>query len=93
MIAEIKLFSNKEVSVIELERGDRALSTLICFIDNQQNKVYAYQQILNGLINSHGTWDKEQLVFNTIHFLTLRHSKKDFEHRANILFKKFRRNL
>lgn len=32
VIAEIKLFSNKEVSVIEVEREDRALSTLICFL-------------------------------------------------------------
>ncbi|MFJ5794036.1 Tn7-like element transposition protein TnsE [Bacillus atrophaeus] len=64
VIAEIKLFSNKEVSVIEVEREDRALSTLICFINNQQNKSYCYPQILSGIIDSHRTWDKERLHFN-----------------------------
>ncbi|WP_226530352.1 Tn7-like element transposition protein TnsE [Metabacillus niabensis] len=88
VIAEIKLFPNKKVSVIEVEREDRALSTLICFINNQQNKSYCYHQILNGLIDSHRTWDKEGLHFNKINFLTLRHGKKDFRHRAKAIIRK-----
>lgn len=88
VIAEIKLFSGKEVNVIEVEREDKALSTLICFLINYQNKNYYYQQILRGLIESHGVWDKEKLNCNNIIFLTLRHGKKDVEHRAQRLFQK-----
>ncbi|GAA0322709.1 hypothetical protein GCM10008967_11510 [Bacillus carboniphilus] len=82
VIAEIVLFSNLEISVIEVEREDRALSTLICFFSNQPNKGHYFQQILNGLIVRHGTWDKEQLDSYSIKFLTLRHGKRDVEHRA-----------
>lgn len=88
MIAEIRLFSDKEISVIEVEREDRALSTLILFINDPQSKSYFYQQILNGLIDSHGTWNKEKLNVIKINFSTLRHGKKDVEHRAQRLFQK-----
>ncbi|MGC4378317.1 Tn7-like element transposition protein TnsE [Fictibacillus sp. Mic-4] len=88
VIAEIKLFPNKEVSVIEVEREDRALSTLICFIKNQANKNYYYQIVLMGLIDNHGSWNKELFQQNYISFLTLRHGKKDVNHRARRLFGK-----
>ncbi|MED3825863.1 Tn7-like element transposition protein TnsE [Priestia flexa] len=88
MIAEIRLFSDKEISVIEVEREDRALSTLILFINDPQSKSYFYQQILNGLIDSHGTWNKEKLNVIKINFSTLRHGKKGVEHRAQRLFQK-----
>lgn len=89
VIAEIRLFSSKEVSVIEVEREGKALSTLISFMSSQQNRGnYYYQQILNGLINNQGAWDKEQLQINNIDFLTLRHGKRDFEHRAKNLLNK-----
>ncbi|WP_424161160.1 Tn7-like element transposition protein TnsE [Bacillus amyloliquefaciens] len=68
VIAEINLFPNIVVSVIEVECEDRALSTLICFLNHQQSKSFYYQQILFGLIDSHGTWDIEQLQFYNIDF-------------------------
>lgn len=89
VIAEIRLFSSKEVSVIEVERGDKALSTLITFMSSQRNRVENYQQILKGLINNQGAWDKKFLQINNIDFSTLRHGKRDFEHRAKNLFNKF----
>lgn len=52
VIAEVVFFSNKEVSVIEVEREHRSLSTLICFFNNQQNKSYCYQQTFMELIDS-----------------------------------------
>lgn len=88
VIAEITLFANKVVSVIEVEREDKAISTLICFLDNYENKKYVYHRVLNRLINGNGTWDKEQLQYSNIAFLTLRHGKKNFEHRANILIER-----
>ncbi|EKN70402.1 hypothetical protein P9E76_00405 [Schinkia azotoformans] len=89
MIAEVSLFSNKEVSVIEVEREDRALSTLICYISNQSNKHYYHHQVFNGLIDRLGTWDKEQMNAKNMNFLTLRHGKKDVEHRARKIMEKF----
>lgn len=56
--------------------------TLICLINHQQYKSYCYQQILTRLVDNRGTWNKEQLHCNKINFLTLRHGKKDGEHRA-----------
>ena len=88
VIAEIKLFQNKEISVFEVEREERALSTLICLINHQQYKSYCYQQILTRLVDNHGTWNKEQLHCNKINFLTLRHGKKDVEHRARKIMRK-----
>lgn len=91
VIAEIKLFAKKVVSVIEVEREDRALSTLICFLNNWPNKGYYYKQILNGLIEKHGTWGKVQLQFFNMNFITLRHGKKDIEHRASVIMNKLAR--
>ncbi|MEC1158168.1 hypothetical protein [Cytobacillus horneckiae] len=51
VIAEIVLFANKVVSVIEVEREDMALSTLICKLKMQQDKNYCYKQTLSGLVN------------------------------------------
>ncbi|MFE4243737.1 hypothetical protein [Peribacillus butanolivorans] len=65
MIAEIMLFSNKEVSVIEIECEDSALSTLICFL-NLQDKKYYYLLILSRLIDGSGTWNKELPIFKQI---------------------------
>lgn len=88
VIAEINLFPNKVVSVIEVKREVRALSTLICFLNNQQSISFYYQQILCGLIDSYGTWDIEQLQFYNIDFLTLRHGKNDVQHRAGLILSK-----
>jgi len=88
VIAEVKLFRNKEASVIEVEREESALSTLICFFYNMNSRYY-YQKILSRLIAGHGTWDKEYFKSNNIRFLTLRHGKNIVEHRAKLLFNRF----
>ncbi|MEE6132825.1 Tn7-like element transposition protein TnsE [Priestia sp. GS2] len=88
VIAEIVLFANQVVSVIEVERKGMALSTLICKLEMQQDRNYCYKQILRGLVNNNGTWNKKQLSFNEIKFLTLKHGKKEVLHRANLLVNK-----
>lgn len=82
VIAEITLFSNKEVSVIEIERENKALSSLILFFGNYINRMYHYELILNGLIDNNGSWNKENLYINKIDFFTLKHGKKNIKHRA-----------
>ncbi len=42
VIAEIKLFPHKEISVIEIEREDKAISTLIYILNNHQYKTFTY---------------------------------------------------
>ncbi|KIL74126.1 Tn7-like element transposition protein TnsE [Bacillus badius] len=88
VIAEVKLFSNKEISLIEIEREARSVSTLIYFLDNQKNRIYAYKQALQELINTNGNWNKDQLKSNNINFLTLRHGKKEYCHRAKKILTK-----
>lgn len=87
VIAEIKLFSGKEVSLIEVEREYKAVSTLICF--DITNKRFIYEEILAGIISSSGNWDKRQLQLRGIRCATLKHGKKDQSHRANVLNDKF----
>lgn len=89
VIAEVKLFSNKTISLIEIERDNKAISTLIINLNYQEK--YSYQQILEGLLDSNGTWNKQNLYFNNIKFLNLRHGKTDIEHRANNVMKKMKK--
>lgn len=85
VIAEVKLFSNKTISLIEIERDNTAISTLIINLNYQEK--YTYQQILEGLLDSNGTWNKQNLYFNNIKFLNLRHGKTDIEHSAKNVMK------
>lgn len=49
-------------------------------------KWYYYQLILRSLIDNSGTWKKEAFDLNiNIKSITLRHGKKDFDHRAKLL--------
>lgn len=86
VIAEVKLFSNKTINLIEIERDNKAISTLIINLNYQEK--YTYKQILEGLLDSNGTWNKQILYFNNIKFLNLRNGKTDIEHRANNVMKK-----
>ncbi|MGF9975496.1 hypothetical protein [Viridibacillus arvi] len=87
VIGEIKLFSGKEVNVVEIEREDKAISTLIYFVDNDESKLSKSGLILKILIDK-GIWDKIQLNFKSINYLKLRHGKKDYQQRENMIFKK-----
>lgn len=89
VIALVKLFNNQKISIIEIEREMKGVSTLIYLIDNLKEEKYYYQLILKKLINNFGTWDKESLSFIKIEFWTLRHGRKDIKHRARMLFNKF----
>lgn len=90
VIAEIKLFSGKDVSIIEIEREDKAISTLICLKFSFENKLRKYHKIIMGLINNNGVWDKEEFQINILKCITLRHGKKNNTHRANLIFKKMK---
>lgn len=85
VIAEIRLFSEKDVSVIEIEREDKSISTLIFFVNNWRDKRGFYQRILRSLIDSSGTWKKEIFDLNDTKLVTLRHGKKNIKHRAKLL--------
>lgn len=88
VIAEIILISNKMVSVIEVEREYKSLSTLIVRLNKVVNKEYYYHLILNHLINNSGTWDKRLLSFQSILYITVRHEKKNPKHLAKRLIEK-----
>lgn len=87
VVAEVRLSTGNEVSVIEVEREDKALSTLIYTIDSKKPR--NYHLIFEILIYNRGTWNKEQLNFYKIDFLTLRHGKTDFFHRAKKISLKY----
>ncbi|GLC89704.1 Tn7-like element transposition protein TnsE [Lysinibacillus piscis] len=89
VIAEIKLLFDKEASVIEIERKGKRIATLICFFNSYTNRIYTYTEVLSRVINNAGVWGKQQLENNNIKYTTLRHGKKNYEHRANLLWNKF----
>lgn len=88
VIAEVQLFSGKAFDVIEVEREDKAISTFIYFTDRPENKLYELKIILKGLIANNGVWNKEQLNYKQINYLTLRHGKKEYRHRATVILNK-----
>ncbi|WDV06734.1 Tn7-like element transposition protein TnsE [Lysinibacillus irui] len=82
VIAEIALLPNTVVSMIEVEREHKALSTLIVVLNKTANKKYLYHLILDNLVDNSGTWDKDLLSFQCILYITLRHVRKNPEHQA-----------
>lgn len=90
VIAQLDLFAGKVVSILEVEREDKAVSTLICFNTGLESKLQSYHKILNGLINNNGTWNKEQIRLNGIEYLPLRHGKRNNMHRANLILQKLK---
>ena len=88
VIAEVKLFSGKAFDLIEVEREDKAISTFIYFANRPENKLYELNVILKGLIDNNGVWNKGQLNYKQINYLTLRHGKKEYRHRATVILNK-----
>lgn len=91
VVAEINISSALEVILMEIERENKAIATLVCFFNNYKDKQGAIKKILIGLINGNGVWGKNIIDLSTITFLTLRHGKRNSEHRANLLWKKISR--
>lgn len=88
VIAEVKLFTGKVFNVIEVEREEKSISTFIHFAAKSENKLYELNMILKGLIDNNGVWDKLQLSYKQINYLTLRHGKKEYRHRATVILNK-----
>ncbi|MEX3748289.1 MULTISPECIES: Tn7-like element transposition protein TnsE [Lysinibacillus] len=82
VIAEVSLFTDKVVSIIEVERENKALSTLMILLNKSDDKNYYYKLILANLIDNSGTWNKHQLNFQRMLYITLRHARKNKEYQA-----------
>jgi len=87
VIAEVQLFSSKEVSIIEIERDKKAISTLICSFYIQKFKS-VYTGLFSSVIDNSGTWNKKLFKFSEMEIFTLRHGKKEVQHRAKLLANK-----
>ncbi|MER2007752.1 MAG: Tn7-like element transposition protein TnsE [Psychrobacillus sp.] len=88
VIAEITLFSNKMVSVIEVERENKALSTLVVRLNKVFNNENYYRLILGRLIDNSGTWDKYSLSYQKNIYITVKHGRKAPKHLAKRLIEK-----
>lgn len=88
VIGEVKLLFGREISVIEIEREDKAISTCIYLLQNQRDITSMYRRILKELINTAGIWRDERLKINEGSFLTLRHGKREYMHRAKLIMSK-----
>lgn len=63
IIAKILLNNRKEVSVIEIEREEKSLSTLILLSNNVIEWKNIYNILLSGVVNLSGVWGAELIKY------------------------------
>lgn len=61
LIANIKMESFKDVSIVEIERQDKSLSTLLLNINITLRRNYIYRVLLSDVVSDNGVWKGENL--------------------------------
>lgn len=89
VIAEVKLHVGKEICIIEVERENKSIATLMLFLNDLFFKEDVFKVILTDIINTNGIWDKERLYYKRMQFLKVRHGISEVNQRARLLYKKF----
>ncbi|MBO0992596.1 Tn7-like element transposition protein TnsE [Bacillus sp. SD088] len=91
VIAEVFMMNGNRFNIIEVERENRPLSTLIIYSNSEQVWESIYNYLLVGLVNTSGTWISsllKSMTHQSIYIFRLKHSRKGVSHRAKLLFKK-----
>lgn len=63
--SKITFYNEKSLHILEIERGDTSLSTLVLYSNKKLINVIwqkIVNKILDGLINQYGTWDSKYLL-------------------------------
>ncbi|WP_106495385.1 Tn7-like element transposition protein TnsE [Lentibacillus sp. Marseille-P4043] len=92
VIAEVYMTRGGRFNVIEVERENRSLSTLILSFPSKQDWNTIYHNLLINLVNASGTWTSKSLAYlesQGIKIIKAKHSSKGIQHRAAILLSKF----
>lgn len=91
VIAEVYNINGNRFNIIEVERENRPLSTIILSSNTEQNWSSVYNYLLVNLVNASGTWTSTMLrsIENQgIHIVKSKHSRKGITHRAKLLLNK-----
>lgn len=91
VIAQIYLGNGKQYNIIEIERENRSLSTLILSSLVTREWKAIYDRLLVNLVNDSGTWTSKSLKSLEGQGITLvkaKHSSKGVQHRAEVLLNK-----
>lgn len=91
VIAEVHMMDGQRYNIIEVERENRPLSTLIIYSNSEQSWGSIYNYLLTGLVNVSGTWTSALLMSianQGIHIVKSKHSRKGNKHRAKLLLNK-----
>lgn len=90
-MAVINLFNDKQYRIVEVEREIRSLSMLILSSDLSIDWDNIIEELLLDLVNDSGAWLKaslERLERKGVVVRKAKHSKKNFKHRAKLLYVK-----
>ncbi|PPA83581.1 hypothetical protein C4A75_14645 [Brevibacillus laterosporus] len=91
IIAEVVMGNGNQFNIIEVERDDRSLSTLILSSHNSCNWSSVYYRLLINLVNQNGTWTSnllKNIENENITVIKAKHSSKGSRNRAKYLLHK-----
>ncbi|WP_429698393.1 Tn7-like element transposition protein TnsE [Bacillus mycoides] len=87
----MELFNGRQYKVLEIERKSRSLSMLMLSSTISVEGASIIQNILSGLVDKNGAWVKElimEIEREGIVVKKAKHSRKNINHRAELLLDK-----
>lgn len=89
LIAEIFKVNGEFFGIIEVERQDKSLSTLIMKLESKKDSKRFYEELINGLINESGKWSLK--VINYLNEIGIRiYRNKHMDNRLNNIIRRIR---
>ncbi|MGM8216677.1 Tn7-like element transposition protein TnsE [Bacillaceae bacterium W0354] len=91
VIAEVYMIHGGRFNIIEIERENRSLSTLILSLPLKRDWSTIYCNLLINLINTSGVWTSKSLkTIETkgVKIVKCKHSRKGIKHRSRMLLNK-----
>lgn len=91
VIAEVYMMHGGRFNIIEVERENRSLSTLILSFPSKQNWSTIYHNLLINLVNASGAWTSKSLKAiesRGVKIVKCKHSRKGIRHKSRMLLNK-----
>jgi hypothetical protein len=90
-IGQVYMVNGRRFNIIEVERENRSLSTLILSSPLIRNWEPIYNRLLVNLVNNSGNWTSkslENIENKSVVVMKAKHSSKEVHHRAGVLLNK-----
>lgn len=91
LLPKFYMMSGNQFNIIEVERENRSLSTIILSSNTINSRTTIYNSLLVNLINDSGAWTNKSLTYLEnlgVVVLKAKHSTKETQHRAEGLLTK-----